>query len=106
MATLVESYMDRFSDRGSIPLASTSSSTSRYDGVDIGEQNLQYSVAKRKRAKSSSLDLTCSFSHYQELLNIITVSTKREKINAYKSNVDLVTNFLPHLDIQAAFHIK
>ena len=94
-------------------LASTISSTSLHEEVEQSERSLISSdfaakvTCTGKRARpNSQTDLDCSFSHYQTLLEIINISTKRERINAYKSNIDLVTAFLPHLDIQSAFHIK
>jgi len=64
-------------------------------------------VSMKKRARPNpEKESVCSFSRSQALFDLINVSEKRDKINAYRRDAQLVATFLTHLDIPSIFSIK
>lgn len=70
-------------DRGSTPLASTTEGTSQKGLLGVGLSN----------------KTACSFLYSdKEFLKLISAEEKRDEINRYLYKVDLIANYLPHLN--------
>jgi len=79
--------MDEFSDRGSIPLTSTTESTSNVDKPEAG--SLKGSCVLSSKSKKIE----------NEFLKLITASKSRSEINRYLYKVETMSKYLPQLDI-------